>query len=130
MGPVGGAQRGNRNLGQANAADLSRGHRLGQGPHRVLDRDGGVEPRKLKQRIIQAIGREGKLPLTVVILDEVQQYINDDAGRSLAVQDVKEQCNARLGANFLLIGTGQNGTCSFADKARSITPAMTSPIVP
>jgi hypothetical protein len=59
-------------------------------------------------RIMQAVGRGGKLPLTVVILDEVQQYINDDAGRSKAVQDVKEQCCARLGPNFLLIGTGQN----------------------
>ena len=28
--------------------------------------------------------------------------------RSKAVQDVKEQCCARLGANFLFIGTGQN----------------------
>ncbi len=59
-------------------------------------------------RIKQAVRRNGKLPYTVVILDEVQQYINDDAGRSKAVQDVKEQCCARLGANFLLIGTGQN----------------------
>jgi hypothetical protein len=59
-------------------------------------------------KIMQAVGRKGKLPYTVVILDEVQQYINDDAGRSKAVQDVKEQCCARLGANFLLIGTGQN----------------------
>ena len=28
--------------------------------------------------------------------------------RSKAVQDVKEQCCSRLGANFLLVGTGQN----------------------
>ena len=59
-------------------------------------------------KIMQAVGRNGKVPYTVVILDEVQQYINDDASRSKAVQDVKEQCCARLGANFLLIGTGQN----------------------
>ena len=59
-------------------------------------------------KIMQAVGRNGKLPYTVVILDEVQQYINDDASRSKAVQDVKEQCCARLGASFLLITTGQN----------------------
>ena len=59
-------------------------------------------------RIIQAVGRNGKLPYTVVILDEVQQFINDDAARSKDVQDVKEQCCARLGANLLFIGTGQN----------------------
>ena len=38
------------------------------------------------RRINQAISRKGKLPYTVVILDEVQQFINDDAGRSKAVQ--------------------------------------------
>jgi hypothetical protein len=59
-------------------------------------------------RIMQAIGRNGKIPYTVIVLDEVQQYINDDAVRSKAVQDVKEQCCSRLGANFLFIGTGQN----------------------
>ncbi len=57
--------------------------------------------------IKKAIGRNGKLPCTVVILDEVQQFINDPA-RSKAVQDVVEQCSARLGSNFLIIGTGQN----------------------
>jgi hypothetical protein len=59
-------------------------------------------------RIRQAILRKGKLPLTVVLLDEVQQYINEDPDRSKAVQDVAEQCCARLGANFLLVATGQN----------------------
>jgi hypothetical protein len=59
-------------------------------------------------KIKQAIAPKGKLPFTVAILDEVQQYIGDDASRSKAVQDVKEQCCAQLGANFLLIGTGQN----------------------
>lgn len=49
------------------------------------------------ERIMQAIGKNGKLPYTVVILDEVQQYINDDASRSKAVQDVKEQCCAAGG---------------------------------
>jgi hypothetical protein len=65
-------------------------------------------------KIMQAIGRNGKLPFTVCILDEVQQYINDDATRSKAVQDVKEQCCARLGANFLLVGTGQNALSGVA----------------
>ena len=59
-------------------------------------------------RIMQAVGRNGKLPFTLVVLDEVQQYIGDDVNRSKAVQDVKEQCCARLGSNFLLVATGQN----------------------
>ena len=59
-------------------------------------------------RIKQAFGNNGKIPYMILILDEVQQYINDDASRSNAVQSVKEQCCSKLGANFLLIGTGQN----------------------
>ena len=59
-------------------------------------------------RIKQAFGNKDKIPYTILILDEVQQYINDDVGRSKAVQDVKEQCCSRLGANFLFICTGQN----------------------
>ena len=61
------------------------------------------------EKIKQAIGsRKGKLPCTLVVLDEVQQFIGDDASRSKAVQDVQEQCCSRLGANFLLVATGQN----------------------
>ena len=58
-------------------------------------------------KIMRAVGRDGKLPLTVCILDEVQRYINEDVRLSGAFQDVQEHCCARLGANFLLIGTGQ-----------------------
>ncbi len=63
---------------------------------------------ELIARIMQAVGRKGKLPFTLIVLDEVQQYVGDDVSRSKAVQDVKEQCCARLGANFLLVATGQN----------------------
>ena len=59
-------------------------------------------------RIEQALSRNGKLPLTIVILDEVQQYINEDPDRSKAVQDVKEHLCGKLGSRFLLVGTGQN----------------------
>ena len=63
----------------------------------------------LIEKIKQAIGgKKGKLPCTLIVLDEVQQFIGDDASRSKAVQDVQEQCCSRLGANFLLVATGQN----------------------
>ena len=59
-------------------------------------------------RIKQALSRKGKLPCTLIVLDEVQQYIGDSVGRSKAVQDVQEQCSARLGANLMFVATGQN----------------------
>ena len=59
-------------------------------------------------RIKQALGKKDKLPCTLIILDEVQQYIGDDVNRSKAVQDLQEQCCARLGANLMFVATGQN----------------------
>ena len=59
-------------------------------------------------KIKQAVSKKGKLPCTLIVLDEVQQYIGDDVNRTKAVQDIQEQCCSRLGANFLLVTTGQN----------------------
>ena len=59
-------------------------------------------------KIKQAVGKKGKLPCTLIVLDEVQQYIGDDVARSMAVQDLQEQCCSRLGSAFLFVGTGQN----------------------
>ncbi len=58
----------------------------------------------------------GDLPCTVMILDEVQQYIGEDSNRSYAVQEVVEACSKRFGDRLLLLGTGQT--------ALSSTPAL------
>src|SRR5271157_1494893 len=49
----------------------------------------------------------GKLPLTLIIFDELQQFIGEDPGRTLQLQNVVESCSARLGSKLLFIGTGQ-----------------------
>ena len=59
-------------------------------------------------KIKQAISQKGKVPCTIIILDEVQQYIADDVNRSKAVQDLQEHCCSRLGANLMFVATGQN----------------------
>ncbi|HMP71480.1 MAG TPA: BREX system P-loop protein BrxC [Pirellulaceae bacterium] len=59
-------------------------------------------------KIKQALSVNGKLPLTLIVLDEVQQYIGESVDRSKAVQDLQEQCSARLGSNVMFVGTGQN----------------------
>ena len=50
---------------------------------------------------------KGGIPNTVVILDEVQQYIGEDTGRSYIVQEVVEACSKRFGDRLLFLGTGQ-----------------------
>ena len=59
-------------------------------------------------KIKQAVGKKDKLPCTLIVLDEVQQYIGDDVNRSKAVQDLQEQCCSRLGSNLMFVATGQN----------------------
>jgi hypothetical protein len=53
-------------------------------------------------------GKKGKVPCLLIGLDEVQQYIGEGLERSKAVQDLQEQCCARLGPNVLFVTTGQN----------------------
>jgi hypothetical protein len=48
-----------------------------------------------------------KLPLTLVVLDEMQQYINNDNAKALQVQDLVEGCSARFNSQILVVATGQ-----------------------
>ena len=63
-----------------------------------------------------ALAPGGGMPCTAVILDEVQQYIGEDTGRSYVVQEVVEACSKRFGDRLLFLGTGQT--------ALSGTPAL------
>ena len=49
--------------------------------------------------IRQALTKDGKFPLTSVVLDEVQQYIGEDSQRSMAVQEAVEACCKNIAAN-------------------------------
>ena len=55
----------------------------------------------------QALSRGEKFPLTLLVLDEIQQFIGTDSQRSAAVQEAVETCCKNLGARLLFIGTGQ-----------------------
>ncbi len=50
----------------------------------------------------------GKLPLTLVVLDEMQQYIGDDNDKALVVQNVVQGCSARFESTVLFVATGQS----------------------
>lgn len=49
----------------------------------------------------------GKLPLTLLVLDELQQSIGEQPDRALAVQEIVEACSTRFGSRILFVGTGQ-----------------------
>ena len=50
----------------------------------------------------------GKLPLTLLVFDELQQFIGNDPERTLHVQNVVEACTSRFGSHILFVGTGQS----------------------
>ena len=62
---------------------------------------------EMLKSIRQALTRDGKLPLTLIALDEVQQYIGEDGQRSMDVQEAVEACCKSIGGKLMFIGTGQ-----------------------
>ena len=68
---------------------------------------------EMVRAIRQALTKEQKMPLTLIALDEVQQYIGEDTQRSMDVQETVEQCCKGIGSQLLFVATGQtavNGT--------------------
>lgn len=58
--------------------------------------------------IRKAISRNGKLPLTLLAIDEVQQFIGHSSDRALMVQEAAEECCKRFGSSLLMVATGQS----------------------
>jgi len=68
---------------------------------------GDISTDDLVRTITQTLSKDGVLPLTLIILDEVQQYIGESSERSLDIQEAVEACCKQLGSKLLFIGTGQ-----------------------
>jgi len=51
---------------------------------------------------------DDKFPLTLIVLDEVQQYIGTDAERAFQVQEVTETLTKHFKGKLLFVGTGQS----------------------
>lgn len=49
-----------------------------------------------------------KIPLTIIVLDEVQQFIGSDGDKSIDLQNLAQDICSNFNGKFLLIGTGQN----------------------
>ena len=57
--------------------------------------------------IKEALTRDGKFPPTLLVLDEVQQFIGNNSDRSIEVQEVVESCCKSIGGKLMIIATGQ-----------------------
>ncbi len=59
------------------------------------------------EETLRAVTPGGDIPLTLVVLDELQQFIGDDTDRAHEVQQIVESCCSRLRSRVLFVGTGQ-----------------------
>lgn len=67
-----------------------------------------VTSEQMTTAIEAALAEDGKFPLTLVVLDEVQQYIGADAEKAFQVQEVTETLSKHFNGKLLFVGTGQS----------------------
>lgn len=60
------------------------------------------------KRVLKRAGTGGKLPCTVLILDEVQQYIGTSVDRSVAITEIAEILSKQVDSQVMLVGAGQS----------------------
>ncbi len=66
-----------------------------------------VSNQQMVDAVHDALTREGKFPLTLIALDEVQQYIGEHQDRTYAIQEVTETCCKQFGGKLVFVATGQ-----------------------
>lgn len=72
-------------------------------PESVLNMDQTIT---LLRKVLQHVG-DGAIPPTLIVLDEVQQFISGDGGRAMEVQNLVESVSKELKGRVLLVATGQ-----------------------
>jgi hypothetical protein len=58
--------------------------------------------------IREAISTNGKIPCALLVLDEIQQFIGQDAQTALDVQEVTEALSKEMDGCMMIVGTGQS----------------------
>ena len=56
----------------------------------------------------QALAPDGQTPLTILVLDEVQQYINEEQDRSAIITELAEAVQTQFDSRVLLVASGQS----------------------
>lgn len=63
---------------------------------------------QMTSAIESALSDNGKFPLTLVVLDEVQQYVGADAEKAFQIQEVTETLSKHFNGKLLFVATGQS----------------------
>ncbi|MEW6071033.1 MAG: BREX system P-loop protein BrxC [Planctomycetota bacterium] len=60
----------------------------------------------------EALAPDGDLPLSILVLDEVQQFIGDSTDRSVIVSELAEAVQTQLDSKVMLVASGQSALAS------------------
>lgn len=77
-----------------------------------------VTSEQMISAIESALSEHGTFPLTLIVLDEVQQYIGNDADKAFQVQEVTETLSKHFMGCLLFVGTGQSALSSMPNLQR------------
>ena len=66
-----------------------------------------VSTTQMVNAINSALSIDGRFPLTLIALDEVQQYIGGISDRAYAIQEMTEACCKKFAGKLLFVATGQ-----------------------
>ena len=74
-----------------------------------------VSSAEMVQTIERTLSGNGEFPLTLIVLDEVQQFIGTDNQRAMDIQEAVETCSKSFDGKLLFVGTGQTGISGTKD---------------
>lgn len=77
------------------------------------------------KRVLKLVGRDGRTPLTLLVLDEVQQYIGDSSDRSTLVTEVTEALSKQLDSRVLVVASGQTALAGATKLLQKLTDRYT-----
>lgn len=80
------------------------------------------------QIIRDVLCKDGQLPCTAIVLDEIQLFIGESAARSYDVQEVAEALCKQLDSRILLIGAGQTALSGNLQLLQRLKARFTVPV--
>lgn len=77
-----------------------------------------ISSEQMTTAIADALTVDGKFPLTLVVLDEVQQFVGNDVEKAFQVQEVTETLSKHFNGKLLFVATGQSALSGMANLQR------------
>lgn len=76
------------------------------------DRPGDISTAEFLAAARKALTTDGQMPHTILVLDEVQQYIGEDSDRATTITDLAEAVAKQFDSRMLLVASGQSALSS------------------